>query len=317
VDKRWYVDIRCPGKSVVTIGLNEGEWAIGRLPDNRIAIEHSSVSRRHASLMVEGERIQLVDLGSRFGTWVGKRRLLPHEPVDVTSGSLLRFGGCVARLRAVPTPLSSQEGAEREGDEARERDEEQVGDPGLLTDAKPELSLTPRRRMPVRVARPVPLVDAPVSSWLDYLPVVYREGDFIGRFLKIFETLWEPMEWRQDHIDLYFDPRTAPSHFLLWLASWLDVTNDLVGDESANRLLLLEAIELYRWRGTAYGLSRILEILFHAKAGVRTPAPAEVEVTVSLPAGSSSSKEAVKAIVLRHIPAHVRLKLDIVEVGGA
>ncbi len=55
------------------------------------------------------------------------------------------------------------------------------------------------------------MVESAASRYLADLPVIYHdEQGFLARYLKIFESIWEPFEWRQDQIALYFDPRTCP-----------------------------------------------------------------------------------------------------------
>lgn len=41
---------------------------IGRLPDNHLALNHGSVSRRHARITVTGTGVVLEDLGSQNGS---------------------------------------------------------------------------------------------------------------------------------------------------------------------------------------------------------------------------------------------------------
>ena len=74
------------------------------------------------------------------------------------------------------------------------------------------------------------------------------------------ESIWEPLEQRQDHIDAYFDPATSPASFLPWLASWIDPTLNTRWPEKRLRALLAEAMNLYRWRGTRYGVARMIEL---------------------------------------------------------
>lgn len=67
-------------------------------------------------------------------------------------------------------------------------------------------------RLDRRATFPAPLPGAYAPSrYLEFLPRVFADNDFLRGFLLIFESMWEPLEWRQDHIDLYFDPRTCPA----------------------------------------------------------------------------------------------------------
>ncbi len=64
------------------------------------------------------------------------------------------------------------------------------------------------------------------SSYLEYLPAIYSQGDFMGRFLMIFESILGPMEGVIDNISHYFDAGTAPEELLPWLASWVNLALD-------------------------------------------------------------------------------------------
>lgn len=98
------------------------------------------------------------------------------------------------------------------------------------------------------------------SSYLNYLPAFYKEHDFIGRFLCIFEDILQPIEGIVDDLPCYFDPGTAPAAFLSWLASWVGLVLDERWPENKSRQLIKSVVELYRWRGTKHGLIRFLEI---------------------------------------------------------
>jgi len=57
-------------------------------------IADRSVSRRHARLVVMGQEIGIVDLGSTHGTWVSGRKLAPNaQPTPIESGSRVALGG--------------------------------------------------------------------------------------------------------------------------------------------------------------------------------------------------------------------------------
>ena len=98
------------------------------------------------------------------------------------------------------------------------------------------------------------------SSYLQYLPAIYRDDAFMGQFLLIFENIMTPIEHIVDNISLYFDPVITPKSFLTWLASWLDLSFDSDLPEVRCRELVLSAAELYRWRGTKWGLSEYIRI---------------------------------------------------------
>ena len=98
------------------------------------------------------------------------------------------------------------------------------------------------------------------SRYLDYLPAIYRDDDFMGRFLLIFESVLGPIESTVGNLPLYFDPRLAPEAVLPWLASWVGIALDPALPVARRRELVARAAELYRWRGTRRGLSEYLRI---------------------------------------------------------
>ena len=70
----------------------------------------------------------------------------------------------------------------------------------------------------------------------------------------MFQAIWEPLEHRQDHMDMFFDPKTYPAPFLQSLG--VNVIGQAV-EEGRLRSLVGEAVDLYRCRGTRYGLTRL------------------------------------------------------------
>jgi len=70
---------------------------IGRHPAAGIRVLHPTVSLIHADLRRHGDNLELVDSGSRNGTFVNGKRLT--EPRIVRADDLLQFGGAVFRLQ--------------------------------------------------------------------------------------------------------------------------------------------------------------------------------------------------------------------------
>lgn len=101
---------------------------------------------------------------------------------------------------------------------------------------------------------------SPPSHYLDYLPDIYRNVDFVGRFLKIFETTFEPTTDILDQQWAYLDPLTAPQSMLPFLAHWVAWSFDGPLSLSQQRVLIRYAMEIYRWRGTRRGLRFYLHL---------------------------------------------------------
>ncbi|RMF02648.1 MAG: DUF2313 domain-containing protein [Chloroflexi bacterium] len=100
----------------------------------------------------------------------------------------------------------------------------------------------------------------PKGGYLRYLPELYEQDEFMGRFLMLFESFWSPIDTQIDSIANYFDPRLTPARFLPWLASWLDLELDESWPEEGVRQLIRWAIALHRSRGTRWGLLKYLEL---------------------------------------------------------
>ena len=70
--------------------LESGAHVIGRDPDVEIRLDASTVSRRHARLVVDTNRAVLEDSGSKNGTFRGAERVT--DPIPLSDGDQLRIG---------------------------------------------------------------------------------------------------------------------------------------------------------------------------------------------------------------------------------
>ncbi|HET7698710.1 MAG TPA: FHA domain-containing protein [Vicinamibacterales bacterium] len=77
--------------------LHAGEHVIGRDPDAAIRIDASTVSRRHARIVVGGSGVVLEDFGSKNGTFHGDVRVT--SPVAIADGDRIRIGSQLLTLR--------------------------------------------------------------------------------------------------------------------------------------------------------------------------------------------------------------------------
>jgi phage tail-like protein len=100
----------------------------------------------------------------------------------------------------------------------------------------------------------------PRSLYSAFLPAVYREVDFIGRLLKIFEQSFEPAFQTLQSFWAYLDPLTAPQALLPFLAQWVGWQNEAHWTLPQQRQLIRRAMEIYRWRGTKRGLKLYLHL---------------------------------------------------------
>jgi DNA-binding winged helix-turn-helix (wHTH) protein len=90
------------------IALYEGENVLGRTPEAVAWVDHGSVSRRHARVIVRDGQAQLEDLDSRHGTFVDGARI--HEPTPLRDGARVSLGSVAMVFRAFePAETDSRE----------------------------------------------------------------------------------------------------------------------------------------------------------------------------------------------------------------
>lgn len=105
----------------------------------------------------------------------------------------------------------------------------------------------------------------PRYSWVQrFLPSVYqddqRSSAFLDRFLANIEGLYTQMEDKIAHAEALFDTRTTPPEFLEWMGQWLGAFVDPVWDEKRKRLLIDNAVLLFKWRGTLSCLRALIKL---------------------------------------------------------
>ena len=68
-----------------------GEVVIGRGEDTQVRIDHATVSRRHATLLL-GSEVRIVDHGSFNGTKIGGTKIAPNLPIAVGLSTIVELG---------------------------------------------------------------------------------------------------------------------------------------------------------------------------------------------------------------------------------
>jgi phage tail-like protein len=162
------------------------------------------------------------------------------------------------------------------------------------------------------------------SSYLDHLPALFRDQEFLGRFLLAFETM---LSGRGERVGLeseigriadYLDPMTADPEFLPWLSDWVALTLRADWPEATRRSFLAQIVPLYRLRGTAAGLQRMLELYTGERVVVdddfdAVPHYFQVQLTLS---GSDADllrrkQQIARAIIDQEKPAHTFYALQL------
>jgi phage tail-like protein len=127
------------------------------------------------------------------------------------------------------------------------------------------------------------------SAMLDYLPEIYSDDDFLGRYLAAFEKvlLRNPaapvvggfgLEQKIESVADYFDPLETPAEFLDWLSGWVALSLRADLDDVRQRDFIRNAVRLYHLRGTKKGLEESVGIYTRLGASItETAAPFQVE----------------------------------------
>lgn len=123
------------------------------------------------------------------------------------------------------------------------------------------------------------------SELIQYLPAIFQQEQFVGKFLLAFEQVLlrqsiqdivsestreedKPVDLRRKRgieenisglVDL-FDPLKTPEDFLPWLSTWTAFVLRADFDSSQQRNFIAAAVSLYRNRGTKQNLEGLLHI---------------------------------------------------------
>jgi DNA-binding winged helix-turn-helix (wHTH) protein len=88
------------------IPLYEGENLLGRVPEGVVRLSSEKASRRHARVVVDGDRAVLEDLGSKNGTFLNGRRV--EGSVRLTEADRIVVGREVLVLCQGPSPGTTE-----------------------------------------------------------------------------------------------------------------------------------------------------------------------------------------------------------------
>src|SRR6185503_17792607 len=86
----------------VALALKPGgkRLSVGRVADNELSLNHASVSKIHAALMLNQQGTLLVaDTGSTNGTFINGRRISYGEARQIEEGDVVGFGDVEVRFR--------------------------------------------------------------------------------------------------------------------------------------------------------------------------------------------------------------------------
>ena len=94
--------LMCEGRQIL---LSDGENIIGREPEAGVWLDSSTISRRHARIVISAGGATVEDLGSKNGTELRGQRLT--RPAELTDGDELRIGAVKVTFRMPARPGST------------------------------------------------------------------------------------------------------------------------------------------------------------------------------------------------------------------
>jgi phage tail-like protein len=98
------------------------------------------------------------------------------------------------------------------------------------------------------------------SAYLQYLPAIYWQDPFIGRFLRVMEDIFAPLQRVVSTRTHQFDPSLASQSMLVALAGWVGADLAEQMPEARARQYIKNVITLHRLRGTKAGLRLALSL---------------------------------------------------------
>ncbi len=164
------------------------------------------------------------------------------------------------------------------------------------------------------------------------LPAAFQEDDFCQRMMSAFDEILAPLFSTLDCFDSYLDPKVAPHDFVDWLASWVGIEIDETWTLERRRRLILDAVALYRIRGTAAGLAAHINLYagttpeiqenggceWSQTSGTAIPGSPVPHLTVRLRVDETADvkRSTVSRIVDASRPAHLPYEVELL-IGGA
>jgi DNA-binding winged helix-turn-helix (wHTH) protein len=103
--------------TTVEVPLFEGENIIGREGEGIVVVKSTTISRRHARIVIDTSNCQLEDLGSKNGTYLNDRRV--NEPTPIADGDRIRFGSVLLTFKKSLGSTSTETQSSRSGTRLR------------------------------------------------------------------------------------------------------------------------------------------------------------------------------------------------------
>ncbi len=278
-----------PDLDIDEIVIGRQGLRVGRGADNNLPLNHREISRHHMRIVWREDDVYLVeDLNSSNGVWFNETRIPPRIPQELKEGDVVRCGPYIFTFVQLmyPQPVSPPRVAASLDGGLPSVEEYEVG----------HLLGIPRDK----------------STWLQYLPAIYSDDEFLGRYLLIFESILSPITWMVDNFDLYLTPDIAPQEWLAWMSSWFDMLLLPELPIERQREIMRQMGWLFMRRGTRAGLQRLLELYFGVTPEIIENAVCHFVVRLPLSESSSSlGGEVADRLINSQRPAFSSYTLEI------
>ena len=291
-DVRAWFTIEGPDIDFSEFVVSKKGVSIGRGSEVDIRLSGREVSRRHCHIFWgEDEHFVVEDLGSGNGVYLDDIRLIPNIPTELREGNIMRIGPYLLRFQGYLYGSASAPSTPKEDENGKlepVKDIEVYHLPGI-----------PRNR----------------STWMQYLPAIYSEDEFMGRYLLIFESIFSPLVWLIDNFDIFLSPEIAPPEWLAWMSSWFDILLLPELPIERQRQIMSQIGWLFMRRGTPAGLQRLLELYYGVTPEIVEDEPCHF--TVRLPVKDISedampfNREVADRLILSQKPAFASYTLEL------
>jgi phage tail-like protein len=161
--------------------------------------------------------------------------------------------------------------------------------------------------------KPIEGVPTDSSRYIQYLPGVFSDSDFLKRYLLIMESILAPLEWGIDSFEQYYNPFVTTPDWLQWIGEWFDVLIHPSVPIERQRAVVKELGLLFRRRGTRRGLMRLLVLYFGVKAEIEELDTPPGTFKVHLPLGTEDSplnRSLAARLISTYKPAHTDFTVE-------
>ncbi|NLV74440.1 MAG: FHA domain-containing protein [Chloroflexi bacterium] len=275
---------------------------VGRMPEpqNDLVLAHNWVSRSHLRIYCDRLPFRVQDLHSSNGSALNDVPLPADEIRDIKSGDVISVGPFRLTVQVAESLLQ----------------EEAAPPPLIAMQPRPAAADVPPPIQPIKPPEPALErwvgMDGETSRWLQYLPPMFAEHPFLGRFLCLFEDQLGPLEQTIRHFDVFLDVQSAPATFIPQLNTWLAGIVDESWPEAIKRAILARATWLYERRGTRAGLEELLHLCTGAQVEIieNSDGPFTFRVVLTAESGAIDQR-LVTRLIDGYRPAYTSYQIDI------